>query len=135
MPSQTNSPTKLIKPLYRGGIAVTTLLPNVRKLRQGATKAENALWALLRNRKHLGLKWRRQQQIGIYIADFYCQEKKLVIEVDGGIHSTLEQQQKDQVKDAHFKFIGMRVLRLKNSEVLENQVSALAKIAAACEAG
>jgi len=126
------APTKQIKPLYRGGVAVTTLLPNVRKLRQCATEAEDALWALLRGRKHLGLKWRRQQQIGIYIADFYCQEKRLVIEVDGGIHNTTAQQEKDSVKDAHFSFLGMRVLRLKNSEVLGDARGALEKIAKVC---
>ncbi len=55
-------------------------------LRENQTKAEYIIWEILRNRKFLGLKFRRQHGIGEYIADFYCSEKKIVIEIDGDTH-------------------------------------------------
>lgn len=55
------------------------------------TEAEDILWKHLRNKKLNGLKFRRQHPLDIFIADFYCHEKKLVIELDGGIHDILEQ--------------------------------------------
>jgi len=76
------------------------------------------------------LKFRRQHQFGAYIADFYCDEKKLVIEVDGGVHSDEKQAKKDKTRDAYMKSLGLTVLRFPNSEVLNNPESVLQKIAA-----
>lgn len=61
-----------------------------RLLRRNATQAEQILWERLRN-SQLGVKFRRQYGIGHYIADFCCPRKKLVVEVDGGIHLEKEQ--------------------------------------------
>lgn len=58
-----------------------------KELRQSETTAEKILWKCLRGRKFHGLKFRRQHPLHKYIADFYCHEKKLVIELDGEIHS------------------------------------------------
>ena len=55
-------------------------------LRSSMTEAEKVLWNELKSRKFQGLKFRRQHPIHWYIADFYCHEKRLVIEIDGGIH-------------------------------------------------
>ena len=58
-----------------------------RKLRKGSTEAERLLWKHLGGRNILNLKFRRQEQIGDYIVDFVCYEKKLIIELDGGHHN------------------------------------------------
>ena len=85
--------------------------------RQRQTPAEEILWELLRDRRFLDLKFRRQHQIGDYIADFYCHEHKLAIELDGGIHRTKEA--KDGKRDAYMQSLGLTVLRFPNSDVLD----------------
>jgi len=63
----------------------TTAIEIARMLRKKSTKAEKILWNELRNRKFNNLKFRRQHPIGKYIVDFYCNEEKVIIEVDGQI--------------------------------------------------
>lgn len=58
-----------------------------RELRRTSTKAEKILWEHLRDKRMNGLKFRRQPPLDKYIADFYCHEKKLVIELDGSVHT------------------------------------------------
>ena len=58
-----------------------------------------------------------QHAIGDYIADFVCLSFKLIIEVDGGYHDTLEQQADDQVRSDYFRRKGFEVIRFKNEEV------------------
>jgi very-short-patch-repair endonuclease len=58
-----------------------------RSLRRTSSLAERALWDRLRNRQLHGYKFRRQQRIGPYIADFACLECRLLLEVDGGQHA------------------------------------------------
>ena len=95
-----------------------------RNLRKNATESEQKLWPLLRNRKLNGLKFLRQHPIYIsqvenvkvfFIADFFCAEKKLVVELDGGYHSTLEQKEYDFIREAIIKEKGYFVLRIENS--------------------
>jgi type I restriction enzyme R subunit len=71
---------------YRGNLQFTGLLKEARELRKNQTSAEEVLWQLLRNRKLDNLKFRRQHQIGHYIVDFYCHERKLIVELDGAVH-------------------------------------------------
>ncbi len=87
-----------------------------RDLRKNLTPAERVLWQELRNRKLLGTKWKRQDTIGQFIADFLCKEHKLIIEVDGGIHET--QQEYDRLRTEIINVYGYRVIRFKNEEVL-----------------
>ncbi|MCX6755628.1 MAG: endonuclease domain-containing protein [Candidatus Nomurabacteria bacterium] len=72
------------------------------------------LWSKLRNNQ-VEYKWRRQVSIGNYIADFYCREKLLVVELDGSQH--LENKEYDIIRDNFFKFLGIKTLRFWNSEV------------------
>jgi very-short-patch-repair endonuclease len=72
----------------------------------------------LRAKQLEGLKFRRQEPIGKYIADFACHEKRIVIEVDGGQHST--NKKRDRERDNWFKEQGYKVLRFWNNEVLTN---------------
>ena len=90
------------------------------------TKEEKLLWKKLRARRFLGLKFLRQHPIiyqlynnrpYYFIADFYCAEKKLVIEVDGKIHDF--QKEYDQHRDEILSSLGLRVLRIKNEEFVD----------------
>ncbi|MGB5942269.1 MAG: DUF559 domain-containing protein [Leeuwenhoekiella sp.] len=91
-----------------------------RHLRQEQTEAEKELWGLLRNRKFLNLKFRRQHPLKDYIVDFYCLELGLIIELDGGYHNNPEQKEKDNLRDLHFKALGYWVLRFKNDVVFQS---------------
>ncbi len=72
---------------YRGGYDFSGLKKRARELRENQTPAEEVLWGLLRNRQVANLKFRRQHQIGPYIVDFLCNDLKLVVELDGEVHS------------------------------------------------
>lgn len=107
---------------------------SVRRLRKEQTDSEKILWKLIRNRKLLGLKFLRQHPIiykadytgfNYFIADFYCHEKKIVIELDGSVHN--ERKEYDQYRDEVLKSRGLKVLRIKNEE-LENSKVTLEKI-------
>src|ERR1700722_4742159 len=87
-----------------------------RELRARATPAERGLWNLLRDRQLKGLAFRRQQTIGPFFADFYCDALGLVVEVDGGIHD--EQQARDDERSAYLAERGLQALRFRNEEVL-----------------
>ncbi|MDZ4795203.1 MAG: endonuclease domain-containing protein [Bacteroidota bacterium] len=93
-----------------------------RELRQSATKAEKILWEYLRNRRLDNLKFRRQHPIDKFIADFYCHEKKLVVELDGAVHDDKMNAQYDEARTYELKWSGIKVIRFRNSEV-ENNIS------------
>jgi len=99
-----------------------------RQLREQQTEAEAALWHLLRNRKLIGSKFRRQVPIGRYVTDFYCHERKLIVELDGGIHSDPDQQLHDQNRDTFLVSLGLRVLRIPNEELLYTPEKVLDKV-------
>ena len=81
------------------------------------TDAEHALWCILRNRRFVRAKFRRQVPIGPYIADFLCYDARVIIEADGGQHC---QSRKDAARDAWFARQGFRVLRFWNNDILKN---------------
>ena len=87
-----------------------------RDLRSRMTDAEALLWMLLRNRRIAGAKFRRQHPAGRYILDFYCEEKKLGIELDGGQHG--EAVKYDQQRDDWLHAQGIQVLRFWNNQML-----------------
>jgi len=64
-----------------------------------------------------GLKFRRQHPVHIFILDFYCHERKLAIEVDGGVHKAIEQSERDENRTYELEHIGISVLRFTNEEV------------------
>ena len=106
--------------LHKG--AIGKLYQYGRELRQSATKAEKILWEYLRNRNLDGLKFRRQHPIGKFIADFYCHEMKLVVELDGAVHDGKMNVQYDDSRTLELKGSGIKVIRFRNSEV-ENNIS------------
>lgn len=97
-----------------------------RKLRSEMTDAESCLWRRLRARQIHGLKFRRQHPVGKYILDFACIEARLVIEVDGGQHYELQNQ--DSKRSAWLESQGWKVLRFWNNEVLQNIEGVLAEV-------
>jgi very-short-patch-repair endonuclease len=93
---------------------------NAKVNRKSLTEAENILWNILRNRGFMELKFRRQHPIMSYIADFYCHELKLIIEVDGGYHFTPEQETKDKIRIQELSTQSFHVVRFSNNEILFN---------------
>jgi very-short-patch-repair endonuclease len=88
-----------------------------KKLRINSTDTEKYLWKYLRGRQLEGFKFRCQQPIGKYIADFINLERKIIIEVDGGQHL---ENKKDKLRDKWLEEQGYEVLRFWDNEVLTN---------------
>ena len=100
------------------------------ELRKSMTYAEKVLWQQLRNRKMDGIKFRRQHPVSIFILDFYCHEKKLAIEVDGGIHQSEDQRERDENRTFELNELGINILRLTNEEVIDSTQKSIEKIKA-----
>jgi very-short-patch-repair endonuclease len=98
------------------GVLPQDLLMNARELRKGQTDAEALLWLLLRDRRLAGFKFRRQHPVPPYVLDFYCHEKRLAVELDGGQHA--EQVTKDERRMRELAKQGIRVLRFWDNQVL-----------------
>lgn len=109
-------------PHYLVGIA--------REQRKSATPAEAAFWKLVRNRQFNGLKFRRQHRIGRFIVDFYCAEKHLAIELDGGIHTEEDQKAYGRHRSEFLDSRGVNILRFWNDDLLRNPGKILREIMA-----
>lgn len=98
----------------------TNNIPLARKNRKKPTPAETKMWVeVLRGRKLAGLKFTRQKPLNMFIADFYCAELLVVIEVDGSIHDSQTKYDEFRTRtlnDSH----GIIVLRFKNEQVLND---------------
>jgi very-short-patch-repair endonuclease len=97
-------------------------------LRKNTTLAEKILWKNLRDRKLFEVKFRRQHPVDIFIVDFYCHEIKLVIEIDGEIHETVEAKEYDSSRQSHLEDLGLTVIRFSNHEVIFEMDSVLCRI-------
>ena len=97
-----------------------------RRLRRNMTPAEQTLWDALKGRQVAGMKFRRQHPVGPFILDFYCPERKLVIELDGAIHEV--QANRDQVRTEQLADYGYHVIRFRNDEVFDDLDSVLERI-------
>ena len=91
-----------------------------KELRKDSTDAENLIWYYLRNGQLAGLKFRRQEAIDDYIADFVCFENKLIIELDGGQHNDTQNIEYDKKRTAYLERKGFKVLRFWDNEIFEN---------------
>jgi very-short-patch-repair endonuclease len=92
-------------------------LTQAKSLRHNMTEAETKLWHHLRAKRLNGYKFRKQQPIGPYIADFLCAEQKIIIEADGSHHADNAH---DQQRDSWLMDRGYRVLRFWNNDILLN---------------
>jgi len=99
-----------------------------RELRLRTTKVEQKLWSLLRNRQLKGKKFRRQHAIANYIVDFYCNECKLAIELDGNFHTDEVAKDYDKSRTALLAELGITVLRFWNEEVISDPGRVLKRI-------
>ncbi len=105
-----------------------------RELRKNQTKSEKLFWEKLRNRKFVGLKFTRQHPIyyfkdgqkRFFIADFFCNQLKLVVELDGRIHE--KQKDYDQAREDLLKTKKLIILRFRNEEIEKNINEALIKL-------
>lgn len=88
-------------------------------LRNNMTEPEKRLWQILRNGQ-MGVKFRRQHGIGHYIADFYCPELKLVIELDGDSHFLGNAPDYDRKRNDFMLSLGITTIRLNNEDVITN---------------
>jgi very-short-patch-repair endonuclease len=101
-----------------------------RQLRKDSTIPERLLWGQLRARRLAGLKFHRQRPFDRYVLDFYCEEHKLAIELDGDSH--IGQALRDLERQRFIEGQGVRVLRFGNDEVIREMDSVLAAILIAC---
>jgi very-short-patch-repair endonuclease len=102
---------------------------HARELRLKLTEAEQKLWALLRNRQLMGHKFRRQHAIAEYVLDFYCHGSKLAIELDGTVHNSDEAKEYDNARTIFLNDTGIKVLRFRNEEVINDPAAVLHIIA------
>ena len=96
------------------------MLGKVRELRKNMTRSEKLLWQRLRRKELIGARFRRQHPINRFIADFYCHQAKLVIEVDGLYHNDEDQKIYDEGRCQEFREFGIEILRFTNEEVESN---------------
>ena len=109
---------KKFSPKYVVGLA--------REMRRDMTEAEDILWRRLKSGGLDGLRFRKQHPIGRYIVDFYCDEYKLIVEVDGAVHD--KSKEYDSNRDAFLEGNGYTVLRVSNDDVMNDIEAAFGKI-------
>jgi very-short-patch-repair endonuclease len=104
------------------------IFSNAKKLRENPTQAEELMWLSLSNNQLDGYKFRRQHPLLNYVVDFYCHQLKLVVEIDGEYHQTVEQKKLDKERTVNIEFQGLDVIRFTNDEVLTDINTVLNKI-------
>ncbi|GAB3972538.1 hypothetical protein GCM10028806_24660 [Spirosoma terrae] len=109
--------------------ASSQLFENAKKLREAMTPAELLLWEELRTNKLKGFRFKAQHPISYFIADFYCHAAKLVVELDGSVHDSSDQQEYDANRTYILEEFGLTVIRFRNEEVIGNKENVLRKIA------
>lgn len=110
--------------------ALPYIFDNAKALRQRSTKAEQYLWQMIRNRQLMGFKFRRQHPLKYFIADFYCHEALLVIELDGSIHELENIKSYDQQRETIINELGITVMRFSNDAVFLEADKVIEKIEA-----
>ncbi len=93
-------------------------IPLAKNLRKNMTPWERKLWyQFLRS---YPVRFQRQKAIGNYIVDFYCAKARLVVELDGGGHYTIEQNEKDKARTVELESMNLKVLRISNLDIDRN---------------
>ena len=117
---------RLENPIYYG--TNPDILKYARINRNGMTLSEKNLWDRIKGKQLNGCRFRRQHPIAKFIADFYCHEARLVIEIDGGYHNSEEQKAKDSGREAELKALGLSILRFTNAEIESDLDSVISEI-------
>jgi len=94
------------------------LVEKARENRRNQTTAEKKMWSILQNRQLENYKFLRQKPLNNFIADFYCAELMLVIEVDGDSH--IKQREYDMLRSEKLEEYGIKVIRYQNNEIMSN---------------
>ena len=103
-----------------------------RRLRGFGEKSEAMLWKRLKA-KQTGFTFNRQKPILNYIADFYCKELNLVVEIDGASHFSHEAYEKDRERDRQMRVIGLEIMRVLDSDVRKDADGVAAFIEDQCK--
>ncbi|HTB30800.1 MAG TPA: endonuclease domain-containing protein [Bacteroidia bacterium] len=122
-------------PFYYG--ASPEMLKRAERLREEMTETELLLWERLRKNKNGSYRFRAQHPIGKFIADFYCHEVLLVIEIDGGIHQNEIVAERDEGRELEITNLGIKVIRFTNDEILndlEKVATTISRVLDACRA-
>ena len=106
--------------------ATPETMNNARMLRENMTPCEKILWERLKGKQILGLRFRRQHPIFIFIVDFYCHEARLVVEIDGEIHD--QQTEYDDGRTAEMEQFYIEVIRFGNYEIEQDIENVINKI-------
>jgi len=115
-------------PIYFG--AKPELLRIAGELRKNMTVAEQMLWQRLRNRQVSGYRFRRQHPVRDVVVDFFCYDAMLVVEVDGDVHDMSYQKERDTERTKMLKMSGLRELRFRNEEVINDIENVIRRIEA-----
>lgn len=108
------------------------IFEKAKALRNNMTNSELTLWEKLKGKQMLGLRFRPQHPIDIFIADFYCHPLKLVIEVDGGIHKSKDQTEYDIGREAELVNWDIKVIRFTNEEIESDNNKVIKEIEQFC---
>ncbi len=111
---------ELISPAYVFELA--------KDFRKNPTKSEEKLWDILKNNQFNNLKFRRQHPIWRYIADFYCEELNLVLELDWKIHNEEYQKAYDEERDNLLRNYWFNIIRFRNEDILDNSAEKITNI-------
>jgi very-short-patch-repair endonuclease len=113
-------------PIYFG--AGPDLFRLAGELRKSMTPAEKILWEQLRRKQLKGMRFRRQHPLKNFIVDFFCYDAMLVIEIDVEVHNGEFHSERDEQRTIILHQLGIREIRFRNEEVLQNLDSVLRKI-------
>jgi len=102
----------------KSGFRKTILLR--RQLRKNTTEAEKIFWSKVARRQFYNLKFRKQHGIGNYIVDFYCSEKKFIVEIDGDTHAENDGRKKDEIRSKYLLSLGYNIVRYNNHDIINN---------------
>lgn len=109
----------------------TKALRSARRFRREMSLPEVLLWQSLRQRP-LGVKFRRQHPIGSFVADFFCAEANVVIEIDGIAHGMGSRPERDEIRDDWLMQCGKQVVRIPATEVLSDVQSVAESLVNLC---
>jgi very-short-patch-repair endonuclease len=101
---------------------------HARAFRRSAPWAERLMWSWLRDRRLADYKFRRQHPIGAYYLDFFCEEARLAVELDGGQHAQTDKDAHDRLRTAYLEGLGIKVIRFWNSQLRRNPAGVRATI-------
>ncbi|MFA5323516.1 MAG: endonuclease domain-containing protein [Smithella sp.] len=105
------------------------LQPLAQQLRKNLTKSEACLWKYALKAKQLkGYPFRRQRPVLQYIADFFCKELMLIIELDGITHDNENSRTKDTQREEQLARAGFKIIRFTDKEVLKNMDGVISKL-------